>query len=218
VSRAAAPVPLGQLFDDALLYAVEGHRHDVRKVSNVPYVAHLLGVCSIVLENGGSEIEAAAALLHDLAEDHGGLETLRAIEGRFGPEVSGIVAGCSDSFEAEGAKKAPWLERKQAYITHLAMLARDPRNEPVLLVSASDKLYNLRSIRDDMLRLQPNGDEVYRRFSAGKWGTLWYYRTLADVYATVEGRHRFVARELSDLAVALADGRSARELLAMYLA
>jgi (p)ppGpp synthase/HD superfamily hydrolase len=212
------PVALRQRFDAALDFAVEAHRHDVRKVSNVPYIAHLLGVCSIVLENGGGEVEAAAALLHDVAEDHGGRAALLEVERRCGPEVAGIVEACSDSLEPEGARKVAWLERKRAYVAHLAELAARPDGEPTLLVSAADKLYNLRSIHDDALRLQPDGDRVYARFNAGKWGSLWYYRALADVYLRAEGRHRFIARELSELVESMAGGRSAAELLALYAA
>lgn len=207
---------LAGVFDAALAYAVSAHRHDARKVSNVPYLAHLLGVCSLVLENGGDEDEAAAALLHDVAEDHGGHAALLEVERCCGPRVREIVAACSDSFEAEGAQKAPWLERKLNYIDHLRRLAGTPAGEPVLLVSASDKLYNLRSIRDDRQRAGARADDVYERFSAKKWGTLWYYRALADLYEAYPGRHRaVVAKDLSALADELAAGRSAPELLAL---
>ncbi len=216
--RTFAGATLGARFDAALAYAVDAHRLDVRKVSNVPYVGHLLGVCSLVLENGGDEVEASAALLHDVAEDHGGTETLAEVERRCGPEVRAIVENCSDSFEPEGAEKKPWLERKQRYIAHLAALAGAPEgNESTLLVSAADKLYNLRTIRDDRVRLMPDGDSVYERFSAKKWGTLWYYRALADVYGRFPGRHRAIlARELDVLVDELSGGRSAGELLHRY--
>jgi (p)ppGpp synthase/HD superfamily hydrolase len=223
VSSSAPHAPaLGERFDAALAFAVETHRHDARKVSNVPYVAHLLGVCSLVLENGGDEVEACAALLHDAAEDHGGRPMLAEIERRFGSAVAAIVENCSDSFEEAGATKAPWLDRKQAYIAHLASLARKADGEPTLLVSAADKLYNLRSIRDDALRLdaggEPAGDRVYARFRAGKWGSLWYYRALADVYASVDGRHRLLGIELGALVDGLSGRKDAAELLARYRA
>jgi GTP pyrophosphokinase len=210
------PTVLAERFDAALAYALDAHRHDVRKVSNVPYVAHLLGVCAIVLENGGDEVEAAAALLHDVAEDHGGYQALAEVERRCGADVRAIVAACSDSFEPEGARKPSWLARKQQYIARLGGVADAPEGRSVLLVSAADKLYNLRSIRDDGLRPEFAGDRVYARFKAGKWGSLWYYRALADIYVRFDGRHRYIAGELERLADRLAEGRSAAELLELY--
>jgi (p)ppGpp synthase/HD superfamily hydrolase len=179
-------------------------------------LAHLLGVCAIVLENGGDEIEACAALLHDVAEDHGGYAALAEVERRCGLEVSAIVEACSDSFTAEGAAKAPWLGRKQQYIERLEHHARSTEGQSILLVSAADKLYNFRSIRDDRLRAQPDGDSVYQRFNAKKWGTLWYYRTLADVYERVPGRHRFISRELGALVDELSEALGTDELLRRY--
>ena len=137
-------------FDRGLAYAVDVHRGDLRKSTAVPYVAHLLGVCSIVLENGGDEDEAIAALLHDAAEDHGGHEQLKTIAARFGPEVAQIVAECSDALVEEGADKGEWLERKRRYIAHLRSIGAV--RPGTLLVSAADKLYNLRSIHADLHR------------------------------------------------------------------
>ena len=65
-------MPLTDRFDDALVYASRLHREQTRKGSDIPYVAHLLAVCSLVIEHGGSEDQAIAALLHDAAEDQGG--------------------------------------------------------------------------------------------------------------------------------------------------
>src|SRR5438309_5845199 len=111
---------VGETFDKALEFAVNTHRRDVRKGSNVPYVAHLLGVCSLVLEEGGSEDQAIAALLHDAAEDHGGAEMLEQINARFGQAVMEIVEACSDTLESP---KPPWRDRKERY---LERLAREP--------------------------------------------------------------------------------------------
>ena len=59
-------------FDRALLYATHVHGGQVRKGTSTPYVAHLLAVAATVLEYGGSEDMAIAALLHDAVEDQGG--------------------------------------------------------------------------------------------------------------------------------------------------
>ena len=160
-----------QRFDDALGYAARLHARQVRKGTAVPYVAHVLGVCSIAMEYGGDEDEAIAALLHDGPEDQGGLVVLDDIRTRFGDKVAEIVAGCSDTFVTP---KPPWRVRKEAYIAHLPSASVSTR-----LVSASDKLYNARAILSDTLRI---GDRLWERFTGGKSGTLWYYRALTDTY------------------------------------
>jgi (p)ppGpp synthase/HD superfamily hydrolase len=204
---------LGKRFDDALAYASELHRADVRKETTIPYVAHLLGVCSLVLEHGGNEDEAIAALLHDAAEDHGGERQLAEIERIFGPKVAQIVRDCSDVLVEEGQSKGQWLPRKQQYVAHLAEIAAERPSSA--LVSAADKLYNLRSIDADLHRPEV-GESVYARFSGRRWGTLWYYCALADVFSQVHGRHDEIARDLRTITDRLCDKHDATALLARY--
>jgi len=158
---------LSRRFEEALAYAARIHATQRRKATEVPYVAHLLAVASIALENGAGEEEAIAALLHDAVEDQGGLPRLEEIRARFGDRVAKIVEECSD---AVTAPKPPWRARKEAYMEHLRHASPSG-----CLVSASDKLHNARSILADFRRL---GDTVWSRFSGGKEGTLWYYRSL----------------------------------------
>jgi GTP pyrophosphokinase len=135
-------------------------------------VAHLLGVASLVLEYGGNEDEAIAALLHDAVEDQGGKETRRLIAEKFGETVAQIVDGCTD---ADTLPKPPWRERKEAYIAHIARASSSVR-----LVSACDKLYNARTILADYRRV---GDAIWERFKGGqKDGSLWYYQTLVTEF------------------------------------
>jgi len=162
----------GERFEEALTYAARLHRDQTRKGSEVPYVTHLLAVAAIVGENGGTEDEVVAALLHDTPEDQGGKERLEEIRTRYGDEVAEIVDGCTDTYEDP---KPDWRPRKEAYIAHVA--AAPPS---VRLVSAADKLHNARSILAD---LRAVGDELWDRFTGGKEGTLWYYRTLVEAYA-----------------------------------
>lgn len=162
-------------FTDALTYAEEVHRKQKRKGTQVPYVAHLLGVCALVLENGGNEEQAIVALLHDAVEDQGGLERLKEIREKFGERVADMVAACSD---VVNSPKPPWDQRKQKYLALLA--EHDPA---VRLVSCADKLHNARAILRDY---QTVGEEVWKRFNGGKQGTLWYYRSLADRYVELK--------------------------------
>jgi (p)ppGpp synthase/HD superfamily hydrolase len=108
-------------FDRALLYATHVHGGQVRKGTSTPYVAHLLAVAATVLEYGGDEDLAIAALLHDSVEDQGGRGRLEDVRNRFGERVARIVEACSDSLAdtAKGERKAQWLERKKAYLEHL---------------------------------------------------------------------------------------------------
>jgi len=165
-------LPYGEKFEEALLYATRLHRDQTRKGTDTPYVTHLLAVAAIVGENGGTENETVAALLHDAPEDRGGRERLEEIQAHFGDEVAGIVDGCTDTYEDP---KPAWRPRKEAYVEHVATAPPSVR-----LVSAADKLHNARTILAD---LRAVGDELWTRFTGGKEGTLWYYRALVEAYA-----------------------------------
>lgn len=159
----------------ALALAVEAHDGQQRKGTTIPYIAHPMGVASIALEHGADEEQAMAALLHDAVED-GGAEYAQRIREQFGDRVADIVAGCTDGVPDESGRKAPWKDRKESYIARLREASED-----VLLVSGSDKLHNARAIVEDLLRIGP---KVFERFTATKAQTIWYYETLASVFAS----------------------------------
>ena len=156
-------------FEDALLFATQLHAKQWRKGTSIPYVAHLLAVTSLVLENGGGEDEAIAALLHDAIEDQGGVPIREEIRLRFGKVVVEIVDGCTD---ADTYPKPPWRARKEAYIARLSEASTS-----VCLVSAADKLHNARAVLADYRVL---GESLWRRFHGGRDGTLWYYRAVVN--------------------------------------
>ena len=163
---------LTEQFDEALAYTAELHRNQTRKGGGIPYVGHLLSVSSLVIEAGGSQTQAIAALLHDAVEDQGGPPTLAEIDKRFGAEVATIVSECSDTDEVP---KPPWEERKQRYIDHLGEASDD-----TILVSLADKLDNARAILRDY---RDRGDELWQRFSQhDPEKHLWYYKSLLKVY------------------------------------
>lgn len=183
---------LGPRFEEALAYAARVHALQLRKGMPVPYVSHLLGVCSLVLEDGGDEDEAIAALLHDAAEDQGGAARLTDIATRFGPRVAAIVEGCSDTL---ATPKPPWPERKRAYLERL------PQATPeVIRVTLADKLYNLGTIVRDYHRLE---EDLWLRFDP-EADVLWYYESLAETFATAT-----TSRMQSELADAVSDLYSA---------
>ena len=160
-------------FEEALVYAHRLHREQTRKGGggHIPYISHLLSVAALVLENGGDEDEAIAALLHDAVEDQGGKATREAILNMFGERVTEIVDGCTD---ADTIPKPPWRERKEQYIANLRHASSSVRR-----VALADKLHNARSILSD---LSKDGEATWDKFKGGRSGTLWYYRTLLELF------------------------------------
>jgi len=166
---------LSHKFDDALLVATRLHTNQKRKGTNIPYVSHLLAVSAIVLENGGNEDEAIAALLHDAVEDQGGAPVLKQIRNQFGDNVADIVDACS---EKDIVPKPPWRVRKQRYIDEIAHMSRS-----ALFVAIADKLHNVRTI---MSEYRQCGDEIWKRFNAGKDDQIWCFNALAEAFMMVE--------------------------------
>jgi (p)ppGpp synthase/HD superfamily hydrolase len=157
-------------FNEAMLYAAELHAGQVRKVGGESYLSHLLAVASLVLEYGGNEDEAIAALLHDAIEDQGGAETDEVIRKRFGDNVAAIVEGCTD---ADISPKPPWQERKEAFLARL-----EHGSASIRLVVAADKFHNARSLTRDYRQY---GDAIWSHFKGGREKTLWYYRAVVEV-------------------------------------
>jgi (p)ppGpp synthase/HD superfamily hydrolase len=174
MSQQTSTPKLGEAFSHALTYAADKHRTQVRKGGDIPYLGHLLSVAGLVIEAGGTENQAIAALLHDAAEDAGGQATLAEIREVFGAEVAGIVEECSDTFETP---KPPWKARKQAYIDHLA-----GASDGAVLVSLADKLDNARGMLRDY---RVHGAQLWERFTVKDPGDhLWYYRSLLATFET----------------------------------
>lgn len=188
-----------QRFAEALTYAAHLHAEQTRKGSDLPYISHLLGVASLTMEYGGGEDECIAALLHDAAEDQGGLPTLEHIRAKFGDGVADIVNACTDAYAEADAEKPPWEARKAKYIAHLYSTSKS-----VMLVSAADKLHNARAILADF---REHGDKVFERFKKSKHETLWYYRTLANTYKELSSGH--LADELDRTVATLEEAVSA---------
>ena len=166
-----ATVKLTERFEQALVYATRLHAAQIRKATGVPYITHLLSVTALVLEDGGNEDEAIAALLHDAVEDQGGKATRAEIYRLFGEQVVAIVDGCT---EFDSLPKPPWRDRKQRYLEQLRQGSSSVRR-----VALADKLHNARSLLSDY---RQQGDEIWSMFGAGKEGMLWFYHSLLWVY------------------------------------
>jgi len=186
-------VVLTPRYAEAVQYASELHAGQTRKSTNIAYISHLLGVSSLVLEAGGDEDMAIAALLHDGPEDQGGQATLDEIRVRFGDRVAHIVEGCSDSLSEDPEDKAPWKNRKVSYLNHLK-----DADDDTLTVSLADKLHNARAIATDLMITGPS---TWDRFNASPPEILWYYESVLAI-----GKEREAATFLTvNLADAVSD-------------
>jgi len=198
------PKPSLQLtrrFEQALIFATRKHAGQIRKGTGTPYISHLLSVAALVLEAGGNEDLAIAALLHDVVEDCGGAPMLKEVHRRFGKRVAVVVEGCTDT---DVTPKPPWRERKRQYIRHLRNADAGTR-----LVSAADKLHNARSILADYREC---GEPIWQRFQGKREGTLWYYRALLGEFRRKCG-NRWVdelGRVVGELEAAVAKARQPR--------
>lgn len=186
VERRFGAGPLTERYDAALKFASDAHRRQLRKNGDVPYLSHLLRVSGLVLDYGAHEDVAIAALLHDVVEDCGGLAALEKMREKFGDDVAEIVLSASDSTAADSKNKAPWRERKEAYLRKL-----ETCGDAAVLVSACDKLDNATSL----LRSLTNCDAatILSKFNAGRESQLWFYDS---VLAVLKKRQSPVASEL----------------------
>lgn len=191
----------------ARAYARAAHLGDTRKGSGVPYFdGHLEPVARIVQDAGGTPVQVAAAYLHDVVEDHGGVARLDDVRAEFGDDVATIVADLSDSLADTdaGEAKAPWSERKQAYVESLPT-----KSSSSLVVAAADKLHNARSIVDDLDGL---GDELWARFTTQDPADhVWYYRSLADAIRSRMPDHQ-LSQALCEVVDELADRAGVRQI------
>lgn len=160
---------LSHRFEQALTYAFHLHQHQLRKGSTVPYFSHLMSVSALVLEDGGDEDAAIAALLHDAIEDQGGNAIRNEIRQTFGHNVLRMVEACTESDETP---KPPWKQRKLRAIAQLQQA--EPAIQRVII---ADKLHNLRCIWADWQR---QGDRVWARFNASPGEILWFYRACVE--------------------------------------
>ena len=192
------PTMLSERFVDAVRYATRIHGGQTRR--DRPYVAHLLRVAGLVLEDGGTEDEAIGALLHDAAEDQGGYARLRKIRQRYGDGVAAIVDACTDSYEDP---PPPWRARKECYVEHLHEVSPS-----ALRVSLADKVDNVRTLLHDMPDRSPARAPAAIPHEEGA-EVCWYYASLARRFTVLLPGAR--ADELSRLATELARRCASRD-------
>lgn len=173
-------------YGEAVAYAIEAHGDQPRKGTDIPYVQHPIAV-SAIIENGGTEDQAIAGLLHDVLEDCGRHHDVE-IERRFGPDVLSMVEDLTDGVAEASGAKPDWTLRKRTYLTSLCQ-----KVDEVILVSAADKLHNAQAIAADHAEI---GDAVFERFKPARHDTVWYYRSLISVFAGRLGEDHRIVRQL----------------------
>lgn len=183
------PTQLTDRFDQAFRVARELHANGDRE-ADAPHASHLLQVAGMVLEAGGDEDQAIAALFHDALEMAPSEEEAETRESRiresFGDRTADIVVDCTDQAIDDG-DAASWKARKEQYIYHLWTEADDA----AVRVSAADMLTTARSI---LRAYRSHGEAAWSRYDGGRSGTLWYYRGLVGAY-----RYRDVDGQVDEL-------------------
>lgn len=182
MTHQSTTVKLTNRFESALVFANQLHQQQIRKISRVPYMSHLLSVSALVLEDGGDEDQAIAALLHDAIEDQGREATANLIRQQFGERVATIVAGCT-----EVKSMSSWRERKQKYLENF----RDALPE-VHRVILADKLHNARC---NLSEYYQYGQQTWLSFSEGLQGLLWFYHSIITIAESLENSS-FLLKEL----------------------
>ena len=167
------------LIEEAFNIASHGHRDCVRKGTSIPYISHLLAVSALVIEHGGDEVQAAAALLHDVLEDTEVDEfMLRAFIDR---PVVDIVVACSDT---QKKPKPAWRPRKEKYLQHLREMIAEPEVNPAILVALADKVHNAETTADTVLHKGKTAKEIYDdpNFNAKVGEQKWWCESLVTEF------------------------------------
>ena len=183
------------IVSQALVFATEHHQHQHRKGTKIPYMTHLLNVCKLLAENDCPDEVLAAALLHDVVEDTD--VTIEEVEEKFGLQVAELVRGATelDKLEKKAIEKeSSWQERKEHTIHFLEHEATTDQ----LLVSAADKLDNLRSIAYDHARI---GEALWKRFNATKDQQAWYYSAVASILQAKGSDNKILAEFGNEMAM-----------------
>lgn len=165
---------LSPAFVSAFAFAADHYEGKVRSNTGVPAIAHAMAVTALVLDQGGDEVEATAAMLHDIVEDDGGAAALEQIRERWGGAVAGLVEECTDEVEPTDRS---WEQRKAAYLQRMPTASA-----AALRISLADKADNTRTLLRGLDQL---GDELFSRHTAGDRETfLWYYESLVEQFET----------------------------------
>lgn len=158
---------------EAFEFANQVHKDQVRTGSGAPYICHIIQVCGLVLEYGGSVDDAKGALFHDIFEDHGHKFKPEDVALKFGQKCVDIALECSDCVVTkENEKKAPWHERKTKYLESISAKSNSAK-----LVTCADKIHNMRTTISDYNLM---GKEVWNKFNASEADTKWYYNAIYE--------------------------------------
>jgi len=170
-----------ELLKNATTTAFSEHKGQSKKGTDTPYISHLLAVCALVIEHGGTEVQAAAALLHDVLED--GQQNEKSLGCIVGNDVVGIVVDCSDTMEKP---KPDWRPRKENYLKHLQEMILEKEINPAILVALADKVHNAEATVECVTRPGMTAEKFFNSgiFKDGYQGQRWWYTSLVDAFKT----------------------------------
>ncbi len=157
------------VLDQAFAFAAKKHSQQFRKGNRALYISHPMAVASFVMECGGSEEQAAAALLHDVIEDCDVKES--ELANRFSPAIATLVSEVSEKLKGN---KYTWDERKQDYIQQVSQASNQAK-----LIALCDKYHNLSSFIRDIKALGPGAWVI---FSQPPDKIFWYYKEMFQVF------------------------------------
>lgn len=177
-------IRLSPVFEHALLFSLRAHEGQFRKGNRAPYFSHPMAVSSLVMEYGGSEEQAIAALLHDTIEDCD--VSASELEMEFGRVITKLVTDCTEPLSELGDHS--WQERKEAYLAQVAQLS-----EESLLIVLCDKYHNLHSLWRD---LQLRGNVAWKIFREPQTKLQWYYSELESIFRKPDALREMRARGL----------------------
>ena len=160
------------VIEQAVRLAAVAHKFQRRKSSGVPYIAHPMSVCLILLKAGFEEESIlAAAVLHDVVEDTD--LTIEDLAAHFADDVIGYVSEMTEEKETGDGEKRSWRDRKQ---DHIQVMQQAPLGARA--IELADKLHNLEAMLFDLQT--EDKSEFWRHFGASPAAIVQYYRSMID--------------------------------------
>lgn len=185
----------------ALAFAAKHHDRQVRKGTRLPYLTHPANVAIILTRYGQDDDTVVSGILHDVIEDCVRERYTREmleqrIGEKFGPSVLDTVLAVTHRVTDDDGVELSLEERRADYLSRLAHASERAR-----WVCAADKIHNASSILADLKRtIDP--DSVWGRFSAGRDGTIRWYREVLERLRSL-GFDAPIQQELERTVVAL---------------
>ena len=185
----------------AFAFAAKHHDQQVRKGTRLPYLTHPANVAVILTRYGQDEDTVVAGILHDVIEDcvrDGYTEEMldERIAEKFGAEVLRILMQVTDRRHDEEGVELSSEDRKDEFLSRLSAAGN-----PARWVCAADMTHTGSALLTD-LRRTSYPETVWSRFSAGREGTVRWYRQVYERLTEI-GFDAPIMNELREVVTAL---------------